>query len=113
MIVQSEINPRPAALYDVATSWDLLLALAEATRPAWMRDGLCREHPEVSFHPGRGESATAAKAICARCLARQDCLAWAVETGEQDGIWGGLSGPERRRLTSTAEDDAEAVAATV
>ncbi|MCW2884180.1 MAG: WhiB family transcriptional regulator, redox-sensing transcriptional regulator [Streptosporangiaceae bacterium] len=39
-----------------------------------------------------------AKAICARCLARPDCLAWALRAGEPDGIWGGTTPDERRYL---------------
>jgi WhiB family transcriptional regulator, redox-sensing transcriptional regulator len=37
-------------------------------------------------------------AICASCLVRDDCLTFAVRTGQQYGIWGGQ--PERivRRL---------------
>ena len=36
-------------------------------RPGWMRDSLCREHPEVSFFPAVGESIEPAKAVRERC----------------------------------------------
>ena len=66
-------------------------------RPAWMADAACREHPEVSFFPVRGESTGAtAKAICRRCLVRVECEAFAVEHGEI-GIWGGTSERQRRQ----------------
>ncbi|TMR13807.1 WhiB family transcriptional regulator [Nonomuraea turkmeniaca] len=39
-----------------------------------------------------------AKAICAGCPVRGDCLRWALEHGERWGIWGGLNPRERRHL---------------
>lgn len=38
-----------------------------------------------------------AKAVCARCSVRVECLAYAEGAGEEDGVWGGLSVQERRR----------------
>jgi WhiB family redox-sensing transcriptional regulator len=65
-------------------------------RPAWQADALCREYPEVDFFPGRGESTAPAKAVCARCLVRDECRALAGERNEF-GVWGGTSAQERRR----------------
>lgn len=39
----------------------------------------------------------AAKAVCARCPVRRQCLSWAMSMNVV-GIWGGLSEHERRRL---------------
>lgn len=74
-------------------------------RPAWMADAACREHPEVEFFPTRGQSTRPAKAVCANCLVRQECAAYAVEhnaDGGSDGIWGGLTAHERRPLRRVA-----------
>lgn len=38
-----------------------------------------------------------AKAVCAECPVREDCLHWAVKHHEH-GVWGGLSTAERERL---------------
>ena len=79
--------------------YEELLDLCEP--PAWHADAACREHPGVSWFPGgRSPKAGAeAKAICGRCLAREDCLAWALEQGpELDGIWAGTTQRERNRL---------------
>jgi WhiB family transcriptional regulator, redox-sensing transcriptional regulator len=38
-----------------------------------------------------------AKAICAACPVRQPCLAYALDTRQEFGIWGGLDEQERRR----------------
>lgn len=67
-------------------------------RPAWMADGACQETPQVNFFPEQGESAEDAKAVCAHCLARDECLAFALAEGIEHGVWGGLSPRERRGL---------------
>jgi WhiB family redox-sensing transcriptional regulator len=66
-------------------------------RPAWTADAACKEHPYVEFFPRRGASTKEAKAVCAGCLVREDCLAFAYSSGDHVGIWGGLSERERRR----------------
>jgi WhiB family redox-sensing transcriptional regulator len=67
-------------------------------RERWQRDAACIGHPEVSFFPERGVSTRPARAVCARCLVRDDCLGYAMAHGIKHGIWGGLSERERRRL---------------
>lgn len=66
----------------------------------WAEQGACRgEDPEL-FHPERGANETAdeAKRVCARCLVRAECLAYAVSKPfEQLGVWGGMSSRERER----------------
>ena len=39
-----------------------------------------------------------AKAVCRRCPVIDSCLAWALESGQDAGVWGGLSEDERRAL---------------
>jgi hypothetical protein len=39
-----------------------------------------------------------AKAICAGCQVRRDCLAFALRTHQVHGVWGGLSEQERYPL---------------
>jgi WhiB family redox-sensing transcriptional regulator len=76
---------------------ELLVLLQQ--RPGWMADAACREpDPGVSWYPARGESAEPAKAVCAGCLVRAECLAFAEEHEDyhRNGIWGGLSANERR-----------------
>jgi len=36
-----------------------------------------------------------AKAICARCLVRRECLDFAIQTRQMHGIWGGMTEEER------------------
>ena len=39
-----------------------------------------------------------AKAVCHRCEVVETCLKWAIESHQDDGVWGGLSADERRAL---------------
>ena len=66
-------------------------------RPRWMRDALCREHPEVDFFPDRGQSLEPARAVCGGCMVRGKCLVYALEHGKH-GVWGGTSERERRTI---------------
>jgi len=80
---------------------DLVAALI-AYSPSWQKDAACREHLEVSFFVERGEDSRPAKAICAGCLVREECAQYACDEGIAVGIWGGLSGLERRKLHARA-----------
>ncbi len=69
----------------------------------WVHHARCRnEDPELFFPIGTtGQAAVqieAAKAVCVRCDVRPECLEWAMETGQEAGVWGGLSEDERRAL---------------
>ena len=80
-----------------APAVDHLLELLD--RPPWHRDALCREYVgKVNFFPSRGESLEPAKALCAACLVRPECLLYALEHDEPNGVWGGLSARERREV---------------
>jgi WhiB family transcriptional regulator, redox-sensing transcriptional regulator len=68
----------------------------------WKRDALCLEYPSVDFFPGAGKSAQPAQRVCGRCLVREECLAYAVAEGITEGVWGGLTGPQRRRVSKAA-----------
>jgi WhiB family transcriptional regulator, redox-sensing transcriptional regulator len=69
----------------------------------WQADGACRSaDPELFFPLALTgtfalSQVRAAKAICARCPVRADCLNFALNHQETDGIWGGTTAPERRR----------------
>jgi WhiB family transcriptional regulator, redox-sensing transcriptional regulator len=69
----------------------------------WRHSALCQDQdPELFFPIGAiGPSVRqieAAKAICRRCTVANDCLSWAMETGQDSGVWGGKSEEERRML---------------
>jgi WhiB family transcriptional regulator, redox-sensing transcriptional regulator len=49
------------------------------------------------------EYADRARAICAGCPVRAECLAYAEENGEVDGIWGGFT-PYQRTLRKSKRE---------
>lgn len=69
----------------------------------WRDDSACKTaEPELFFPVGSSGPARVqeeyAKSFCNRCPVRQECLDWAVETGQYTGVWGGLTETERRGL---------------
>jgi WhiB family transcriptional regulator, redox-sensing transcriptional regulator len=68
---------------------------------SWRDLAACLDVVSADYDPFFADSAELQAegiAICASCLVRDDCLTFAVRTGQQYGIWGGQ--PERivRRL---------------
>ncbi|MEY9944726.1 WhiB family transcriptional regulator [Kitasatospora sp. GAS1066B] len=92
----------------------VIAALAAATPPAEsdLHGAACTDvDPGLFYGPDPDEDGyedTAArefaerraKAICWSCPVRGRCLALAMERKEPEGVWGGLTARERRRLTS-------------
>lgn len=76
--------------------------LLEAERPAWQRDALCQEYPDVAFFPEKGESTEPAKAVCARCACQDECRSWAVTIDANAGIWAGESARKLQRSRAAA-----------
>lgn len=73
----------------------------------WMVLGSCRElDPELFFPIGRSGEAElkiiAAKQACARCPVIAECLAFALDTGQEGGVWGGTSEEERQEMRQHA-----------
>ena len=62
--------------------------------------------PELFFPVGNTGPAVdqieKAKSVCARCTVTEICLQYALESGQDSGVWGGLSEDERRALTRRA-----------
>jgi WhiB family transcriptional regulator, redox-sensing transcriptional regulator len=83
---------------------DLAVALAvPLAKQQWRRDALCTElryAKSVEFFPERGQPAAPAKAVCARCVVSAECLAYALALGIREGVWGGTTGNDRRRIWS-------------
>lgn len=67
---------------------------------AWTEDGLCAETDPELFYSEYPEHMAQAKRICARCSVQTACLNYALEAGEEHGIWGGLDTHERNMRMS-------------
>jgi WhiB family transcriptional regulator, redox-sensing transcriptional regulator len=69
----------------------------------WRHEAACREvDPELFFPIGNSGPALLqieeAKQVCRRCSVMDECLRWAIESGQDAGVWGGMGEDERRAL---------------
>lgn len=69
----------------------------------WRHEAACREvDPELFFPIGNTGPALLqideAKQVCRRCSVMDECLRWAIDSGQDAGVWGGMSEDERRAL---------------
>lgn len=65
-------------------------------RPTWQARGLCHGIGPRFMFPENGADTRRAKAICADCPVREACLEYGID--EAEGIWGGTTHEERRRI---------------
>jgi WhiB family redox-sensing transcriptional regulator len=65
---------------------------------SWRQKGACRGLDPDIFYPVSDEDAGAAKAVCDACVVREACLEFALTNREHDGVWGGATERERRRI---------------
>ncbi len=67
----------------------------------WREHAKCAGKGDLFFDDLRDQQA---KAICADCPVREQCLDHAVRTPEQYGVWGGMTPRERRWMTMAFTD---------
>ena len=72
--------------------------LKDNRKLAWRQKAACRGVDPDIFYPVTDEEAEDAKAICASCPVQGACLEWALSVREKDGVWGGATERERRRI---------------
>lgn len=72
----------------------------DLTVTPWREAAACLEVQEVNFFPDKEDlgGIVMAKAVCATCPVADECLSWALETNQSEGIWGGHTPKERRKL---------------
>ena len=70
------------------------------------RAAYLEKDPELFFPVGNTGPALLqieeAKSVCRRCPVVDTCLQWALESGQDAGVWGGMSEDERRALKRRA-----------
>lgn len=74
----------------------------------WWDRAACRdEDPELFFpisETGPGaEQVRRAKAVCAQCPVRSECLKYAMDSGLDYGVFGGTTAYERRSLSRQSD----------
>ena len=72
----------------------------------WRHRAAClTEDPELFFPVGNTGPALQqiedAKKICQSCAVKDQCLNWALDAGQDHGVWGGTSEDERRAIRTT------------
>jgi WhiB family redox-sensing transcriptional regulator len=82
-------------------------ATERATEHDWRDEAACLgEDPEIFFplsdSLSPGAEARAALSVCRRCPVLLDCRSWAVEHGEDAGIWGATTAAQRRAVRRAA-----------
>ncbi len=73
----------------------------------WRHKAAClEEDPELFFPVGTTGPALQqiedAKRVCQDCTVRDRCLSWALDAGQDHGVWGGMSEDERRAIKRRA-----------
>ncbi len=68
--------------------------------PGWRERAACEGEDLDTFFPVGSAlwQAQRATSICAGCPVTEECLSYALSTGQDHGIWGGLTSEERRDL---------------
>lgn len=69
-----------------------------ANKIVWRELGACRGLEPSIFFPEDDADAEDAKAVCAGCGVRVACLEHALTIREKQGVWGGATERERRRI---------------
>ena len=67
----------------------------------WRHSALCAQDDPELFFPEKGKRSRAARAVCADCPVRKECLSDALTHDRVYGVWGGTTEQERRKLTTT------------
>ncbi|MEU4825809.1 WhiB family transcriptional regulator [Actinomadura citrea] len=82
----------------------------------WRHRAACRDvDPELFFPIGNTGPAILqieeAKQVCRRCDVSDACLRWALESGQESGVWGAMGEDERRALRRRTRVNRTAISA--
>ena len=69
----------------------------DADSASWAAQGACvQQDPDMLFVRGRAQREV--RILCRQCPVRLDCLADALDSRTEFGVWGGMTERERRAL---------------
>lgn len=66
--------------------------------PTWVLDAACRSVDPELFYDDQLVRAGHYKVVCNNCPVQQECLTFAWAMRDTNGIWGGLTPQQRRRM---------------
>jgi len=64
----------------------------------WRQQAACLGADPTLFFSSAPNDTRAAKQICSRCPVAVQCLAWAIDRPEPEGVWGATAPAERQNL---------------
>jgi len=64
----------------------------------WRSKGACQGLDAEIFYPENEDHAEFALSVCGECAVRIACLDYALDTREQQGVWGGATARDRRKM---------------
>jgi hypothetical protein len=90
---------------------DMRAELAAHVVPGWQALGACRSVADDTWFPEDADTSGKTTALdrCGFCPVRRSCLAYALSTGEEYGVWGGTTELQRDVLTRDLVDGAPVV----
>src|ERR1700691_6293250 len=96
---------QPVLFTDNPQSWNGSMPSVTAGSPSWRQAAACRSADPDLFFPDSfswrsSEQVARAKAVCAACIVRRQCLQYALAANETHGVWGGMTEEERSRSSS-------------
>jgi WhiB family redox-sensing transcriptional regulator len=71
------------------------MAIADVT---WRRNGACQGLNAEIFYPENEDHSDFALSVCEQCTVRIACLNYALDNREQQGVWGGATARDRRKM---------------
>lgn len=79
---------------------------ARSTPPVLTRSDRACRNSDVDFYPTHASGYRAALAVCHACPVEDDCRAWAIETRQSFGVYGGTTPDERHFMIKNAGGEA-------
>lgn len=93
---------------DDGNSWPRtgIASIFERELGSWAAQAVCLSADPETFFPDKGGSIEPATRICngdrdagiPPCPVRRQCLEYAIDNDENDGVWGGVSARGRRKM---------------
>lgn len=95
--VTARVPPRQAVLVPSTTDTPEGATL-HPMNLSWRSKAACLGLEPLIFFPETEEEAESAKVVCAECPVQEACLEYALVRREKEGVWGGCTERERRRI---------------
>ena len=78
------------------------------TNTKWMNSGACKGNQEMFFEETHLKTVRAARAICASCVVKLECLNHAIANKEV-GVWAGTTTNERAKMMRKSKKESAKV----